>query len=124
MKKQSFYLLGLLLCGLTLSASAQRSSPVPLETRTWVNVHPARHIQRLRHPEAPPAGGFWVSEDNLRNISPVIIRYYDDQQRELQADTLRQTSLMLKSRVVRQLNERLARLLENRQQPVALARPN
>lgn len=120
------HLFSLLLCGLAFSASAQISTPVPTAIRPGTDLPHNQHTYsvglRLRQPELLPAGGFWISEETLQKTSPVIIRYYNDQQQELQADTLIQKRINLKNRgVVRHLNERLADVLRSRHQPVALS---
>lgn len=110
---------------LALSAPAvygQIDGPEPPITGTWADRHAIKLKNRLRQPPPPPASGFWVVEENVRIKSPVIARFYTDQQRELRADTLPNRRLNLKHRaVVSRLNERLRDLLNGQLMPAPVA---
>lgn len=124
MKKRLCLLLGLLICGLAYSASAQIDSLVPPVTGTWIDLHRNQYTQQRNRPIPFLTEGYWVREDNIQHGSPVIIHYYDGQNRELRTDTIRHKRLNLKRRVVvSRLNERLTGLLVHRQQQLSLSQP-
>ena len=104
------------------SATAQIPGPVPPADGSWHDVRLAQAETRLRKPLPPPAGGFWVVEDQTGARRPVIVRYYNDRRQELRADTLTRKRLNLKHRaVVGRLNEQLSALLDKPIPPTPVA---
>lgn len=93
------------------TAFGQLSDPVPPAVGTWTSIHARRLQNQFLQPSPPPAGGFWVVEENAHR--PSVIHYYTDQRQELRTDTLRHKRPDLKSRaVVARFNQRLFELLE------------
>ena len=103
---------------LTGITEAQILGPDPPATGTWTDVHAAQLIERLRQPPPPPAGGFWVVEDHVGRKGPAIVRYYTDDKREIQADTLKRKRVNIKNTaMVFWLNERLSQALSAQVKP-------
>ena len=97
------------------AARAQIPGPEPPTQGSWHNVRLARQLLRLRQPAPMPAGGCWIVEDRITTKGSTIIRYYDQHQREIWADTLLHKHLILSRKSdIDQLNSRLNQLLDAR----------
>ena len=106
----------LLFCTALASWASAQSSPA-LEPATTVRIS-------RRQPPPMPAGGFWVVESPAKGKGCTIIRFYDDQQRELHADTLTGRCPNIRKRAIAtRLNGQLAAALANQPTPVLAGQP-
>ncbi len=108
---------------LTGALKAQQIDPVPPTTGTWSGIHAAQQIDQLRQPPPMPTGGFWVVEDQAGRKGTTIIRYYTDDKREIQVDTLIHKRLNIKKKAVGfWLNEQLSQALASQAKPALAIR--
>ncbi|WP_020603389.1 hypothetical protein [Spirosoma spitsbergense] len=113
------YLIALLALSSRLTFG-QIPDPNHPQTGTGTKAHMAQLHNRFRRSSPPPAGGFWVVEENAK--TPVIVHFYTDGWLEIRTDTLLRKRLNLKERaVVVRLNRRLYSVLNARPAPATVA---
>lgn len=106
------YLLSFLGLALTTVVRAQSPAPVPANAASTPARQGTYLTRHARQPAPMPSAGFWVVELQPAPNRRTIVRFYDDQQREIQADTLAGKHLRISRRaVVDRLNSQLLETL-------------